>query len=56
MFRNGWEALLDVWQWSGGLSDCLEVVERPSRMTVIGREACRMSGSGQEALLDFRQL
>ena len=46
MFRNGWEALLDVWQWSGGLPDCLEVVERPSRM----------SGSGREALLDFRQL
>ena len=46
MSEKGWESLLDVWQWSGGLPDCQGVVERPSRMTGIGMEAFRMSGSG----------
>ena len=33
-------------------SRCPGVVERPSRTTVSGREATRMSGSGWEALPD----
>ena len=37
--REWWEALTDFREWSGCPPGCLEVVERLSRMTVIGRES-----------------
>ena len=46
MSESGREALLDVWEWSGGPPGCSKVVGRPSRK----------SGSGREALLDVRKL
>ena len=30
--REWWEALLDVWEWSGGPLGCPGVVRRPSQM------------------------
>ena len=66
---EGWEALLDVRQLSGGPPGCAEgppscpgVVGWPFRMSVSGREtllnvweASRMSGSGREALPDVQE-
>ena len=39
MSRSGWEALVDVREWSGVLTGCQRVVGRPSRMFGKGREA-----------------
>ena len=64
MSRSGPEALLDVWEWSGGTPGCSEVIGRPFRMCgmpigIFGRpRGCPgvvrrpslMSGSGQESL------
>ena len=59
MSGSGWEALLNDWQWLGGLSgcpgvvgrpdECLGVVERLSRVFGSGRRPSRMSGSDREA-------
>ena len=44
MSGSGWDALLDVREWSSGPSKCLGVIGRPTRM----------SESGGEALLEVR--
>ena len=44
MSAIGWEALLDVWQWSGVHPGCPRLVDHPSLMF----------GSGRETLLDVR--
>ena len=38
MYGNGWEALPDVWEWSGGPPGCPGVVGRSFRKSVSGRE------------------
>ena len=62
---SGLEALLDVRNSSEDPTGCLGVVGRPYKMSAIGQEtlgspgvvkwSSRMSGSGQEALLDVRE-
>ena len=42
----GRETLPDVWELSVVPPGCPGVVERVSRMSGSGREACRLSGSG----------
>ena len=46
MSAIGWEALLDVRQWSGVHPGCLRLVDHPSLMF----------GSGREALPDVRDM
>ena len=55
MFRSGWDALPDVWQWSGGLPDCSGVVKRLSRMSGSGREALPDVLEWSKAIPDFRE-
>ena len=45
MFGSGWEALLDVREWSEGSLECPGVFGSPYRMT----------GCGWEAFLDVRE-
>ena len=45
MSWSSWDALPDVWKWSGGPPGCPRMVWRPSRM----------SGSDREALKDVRE-
>ena len=65
MFRSGWLALPDVWEWSRVPSGCLGVVGgpygysgvvgRPSRMSGMVERPSRMSMSGRKAFLDVRE-
>ena len=62
MSTSGWEALLDVreWsgsvpnvqEWSGGLPKCPGVVGRPTRMSI---RLSRISGIGQETFSNVRE-
>ena len=36
--REWWEALTNIWEWSGGPPGCSKLVGRPSRMFGSGRE------------------
>ena len=55
MLGSGWEALLDVQEWSGCSPECPGVVERPSRKSWRGWEACQMFGSGQKSIPKVRE-
>ena len=46
MYGNGWEALPDIWEWSGDPPECPGVVGGLYEyLGVVGRPS-RMSGSG----------
>ena len=65
MSRSGRKTHLEVQEGLGGPPRCPGVVWKPSRMSLSGgksyqisgsgKEACRMSVSGQEALPDIRE-
>ena len=54
MSGSDWEALPDVWEWSGGPPRCPGDVGRTSRMSVF-RMPSRMSGSARKDLPDARE-
>ena len=56
MSGNGWVALPDVREWSGGLPGCSEAFERPHGYPGVVESPSWMSGSGLEALPDVREL
>ena len=51
MSKKVWEALLDIWERSGGPRRCPLVIGRPTRMSRRGREALP---DGREVLPDVR--
>ena len=55
MYGSGQEAFPDVQERSGGPTECLGVVGRPSRMSGSGRKAYLMYGSGQKAIPNIRE-
>ena len=47
--------LMDIQEWSVGPPVCLGVVGRLSRCPGVVGRASRMTGSGRDALLDYRE-
>ena len=55
MSGSGWEALLDVREWSGGPHGCPRVVGNPPMCPGVALTPSRMSQSGPDALQDVRE-
>ena len=55
MSRGGGEVLSNVREWLGGTPGCLQVVGRPSQMSVSGGWPSRISGCGRETLPNVQE-
>ena len=56
MSRSGREAILDVWEWSGGLPGCPGAFKSPHGYLGVVERLSQMSGSGWDAFSDVREL